>query len=126
MSKEKQHSNDLLRKWLRIDISEKEKNALRKQGADDPFLMDAMDGFNETKGIQSKHFDATRERLRKRYTQKSESRGVFYITRIAAAIAFIAAGLWVVSYLNDNMGGCLLYTSPSPRDATLSRMPSSA
>jgi len=26
----------------------------------------------------------------------------------------------------DNGNGCLLYTSPSPRDATLSRMPSSA
>ena len=26
----------------------------------------------------------------------------------------------------DNLGTCLLYTSPSPRDATLSRMPSSA
>ena len=26
----------------------------------------------------------------------------------------------------DNVKGCLLYTSPSPRDATLSRMPSSA
>ena len=26
----------------------------------------------------------------------------------------------------DDLGGCLLYTSPSPRDATLSRMPSSA
>ena len=25
-----------------------------------------------------------------------------------------------------SVGGCLLYTSPSPRDATLSRMPSSA
>ena len=25
-----------------------------------------------------------------------------------------------------NLGICLLYTSPSPRDATLSRMPSSA
>ena len=25
-----------------------------------------------------------------------------------------------------NMPNCLLYTSPSPRDATLSRMPSSA
>ena len=25
-----------------------------------------------------------------------------------------------------NINGCLLYTSPSPRDATLSRMPSSA
>ena len=27
---------------------------------------------------------------------------------------------------NGNRGSCLLYTSPSPRDATLSRMPSSA
>ena len=26
----------------------------------------------------------------------------------------------------NNFSGCLLYTSPSPRDATLSRMPSSA
>ena len=26
----------------------------------------------------------------------------------------------------DQLWGCLLYTSPSPRDATLSRMPSSA
>ena len=26
----------------------------------------------------------------------------------------------------DKAEGCLLYTSPSPRDATLSRMPSSA
>ena len=26
----------------------------------------------------------------------------------------------------NNYNGCLLYTSPSPRDATLSRMPSSA
>ena len=37
------------------------------------------------------------------------------------------------SYIKDKFGevvishkGCLLYTSPSPRDATLSRMPSSA
>ena len=28
--------------------------------------------------------------------------------------------------LNENLNPCLLYTSPSPRDATLSRMPSSA
>ena len=29
-------------------------------------------------------------------------------------------------YLGKQFAGCLLYTSPSPRDATLSRMPSSA
>ena len=28
--------------------------------------------------------------------------------------------------LRERIGNCLLYTSPSPRDATLSRMPSSA
>ena len=28
--------------------------------------------------------------------------------------------------MNDEIMSCLLYTSPSPRDATLSRMPSSA
>ena len=31
-----------------------------------------------------------------------------------------------VEIQGNNIKGCLLYTSPSPRDATLSRMPSSA
>ena len=31
-----------------------------------------------------------------------------------------------VSEFEGTFGACLLYTSPSPRDATLSRMPSSA
>ena len=29
-------------------------------------------------------------------------------------------------FVDDRFNNCLLYTSPSPRDATLSRMPSSA
>ena len=37
----------------------------------------------------------------------------------------VFAGLWDRWY-PKNDDGCLLYTSPSPRDATLSRMPSSA
>mgnify|MGYP003298609534 CR=1 FL=1 len=31
-----------------------------------------------------------------------------------------------VEYHGDNLDSCLLYTSPSPRDGLLSRMPSSA
>ena len=42
----------------------------------------------------------------------------------------ITLSLKVVDGVIDDVGfqgsGCLLYTSPSPRDATLSRMPSSA
>ena len=32
----------------------------------------------------------------------------------------------VANHFSACVPGCLLYTSPSPRDATLSRMPSSA
>ena len=32
----------------------------------------------------------------------------------------------VIEYVGEPIDNCLLYTSPSPRDATLSRMPSSA
>ena len=42
------------------------------------------------------------------------------IVRIDQNFVVVNAGLKSESYI------CLLYTSPSPRDATLSRMPSSA
>ena len=37
----------------------------------------------------------------------------------------LAKGVKAQTYVT-NVANCLLYTSPSPRDATLSRMPSSA
>ena len=37
-----------------------------------------------------------------------------------------AAGMKSVEHKLEESTSCLLYTSPSPRDATLSRMPSSA
>ena len=37
-----------------------------------------------------------------------------------------AAGAMAVAVRNRGYDGCLLYTSPSPRDGLLSRMPSSA
>ena len=42
----------------------------------------------------------------------------------AAALAATIDGLLLPG--GDDFPSCLLYTSPSPRDATLSRMPSSA
>ena len=50
----------------------------------------------------------------------------------AKAIAYMKKEKEKISIVSNNMkkaiqsGNCLLYTSPSPRDATLSRMPSSA
>ena len=54
------------------------------------------------------------------------------ITVPGTLVGLLFAGLWPASLLPDyptSTGAyttCLLYTSPSPRDATLSRMPSSA
>ena len=40
--------------------------------------------------------------------------------------AFVATYMYILNVGNGDAQFCLLYTSPSPRDATLSRMPSSA
>ena len=53
------------------------------------------------------------------------------VTLIVALICTVAAfGLVLTIFGGDTilyrMGGCLLYTSPSPRDLSTSRMPSSA
>ena len=39
---------------------------------------------------------------------------------------YMGADLWTGVILAAMVGSCLLYTSPSPRDRSLSRMPSSA
>ena len=44
----------------------------------------------------------------------------------SAAGAGLVIGYSVLPNAVDSASNCLLYTSPSPRDATLSRMPSSA
>ena len=46
--------------------------------------------------------------------------------QIGNLIAFVGNTSFEFSYIGGVFDGCLLYTSPSPRDATLSRMPSSA
>ena len=47
-------------------------------------------------------------------------------TEITAVDAITEFGADMVGNRFDKRLACLLYTSPSPRDATLSRMPSSA
>ena len=46
--------------------------------------------------------------------------------RISGLLSYEEAILARQSLVDENRKNCLLYTSPSPRDATLSRMPSSA
>ena len=60
----------------------------------------------------------------------TESGGDFSVTNSNSnfgSIALASKGYRDLAFTRDDVGYiCLLYTSPSPRDATLSRMPSSA
>ena len=49
-----------------------------------------------------------------------------YLPNYKIGIMHLAAGIWKDDKDMRLDKSCLLYTSPSPRDATLSRMPSSA
>ena len=55
------------------------------------------------------------------YVTGRDDDAVSWYSRNASTGALTYEGI-----LRDGVDGCLLYTSPSPRDATLSRMPSSA
>ena len=48
------------------------------------------------------------------------------VSRIEEAIADLDGVKRITSTSREGFGSCLLYTSPSPRDRTRSRMPSSA
>ena len=63
------------------------------------------------------------------YPYTAEYRSSAFLAAVAAQV-WVMPGLWIrggVGPSNFRLhSDCLLYTSPSPRDATLSRMPSSA
>ena len=56
---------------------------------------------------------------------KSILQGVFEATKELGQ-PFISEAIWTEAATDIIVRGCLLYTSPSPRDGLLSRMPSSA
>ena len=71
---------------------------------------------------------AERERLAYQSRYQRVLRSTIYILVVVAAAAVLLATLFlpVLQVSGDSMNPCLLYTSPSPRDRSVSRMPSSA
>ena len=85
------------------DVAEQVVRALFSSGRSDPELLGVL---NEAIGVSIKTPDYSEDHVSNLARQAAES-GDFY----RGSVVFKS---------------CLLYTSPSPRDATLSRMPSSA
>ena len=66
------------------------------------------------------------EELNSEYLEKAKANNL----KTAKTVTFLSMALAnednLLTSIKSASNGCLLYTSPSPRDATLSRMPSSA
>ena len=64
------------------------------------------------------------------YTLKNDANEVLDSSDGGDPMLYLAGSGQILPVLDKELAsmsvGCLLYTSPSPRDATLSRMPSSA
>ena len=82
-------------------------------------MMDCKNALSETNG----DVDAAIEVLRKKSVLKAEKKAD-RATNEGALVVGVAETFGFIVEVNTET--CLLYTSPSPRDATLSRMPSSA
>ena len=81
--------------------------------------------------VANQYFDSfelnecsTFESLVKSIVNKESDYGIMAIENSIAGS--ILPNYALIDEYNLSITGCLLYTSPSPRDATLSRMPSSA
>ena len=84
-----------------------------------------VDGADPNYQMKYRKYFAGRSNIKKQFLQSNE------ITLCIASILKYAPFIRKIFIVTDGQSPnldeiCLLYTSPSPRDATLSRMPSSA
>ena len=83
--------------------------------------MDALQHVNNVEYF--KYF----QKARIAYFEKNSSEDLFVESRISTILASTECKfIYPLKYPDAISIGCLLYTSPSPRDGLLSRMPSSA
>ena len=84
--------------------------------------------FNKPSGIavqEDKTEDKALINLAEIYC-KSNIHIIHRLDRPASGVVLFAKGKTALTNLNQQFKDCLLYTSPSPRDLSTSRMPSSA
>lgn len=85
-----------IQKYLKGELDAKAMHALEKQAQDDPFLMDAIEGYQNTGTDQQANFDDVKERFAKR-TQTNNARPVMLwrVLPIAASLLIALTIGWL-------------------------------
>ncbi|MBK8504115.1 MAG: TonB family protein [Saprospiraceae bacterium] len=79
---------DLLKKLTTGTISEQERLRLRHQASDDPFLQDAVEGYETLERDQSSHLTELKQRVGAK-AEKFQPRSKSHFWRIAASVALL-------------------------------------
>lgn len=86
----------LIRKYLNGELDTQAMHRLERRAQDDPFLMDALEGYEKTAGNQQVHLDELTQRLQQHVARKERRIIPFNFIAIAASVLIILTigGLW--------------------------------
>jgi cytoskeletal protein RodZ len=87
-----------IRKYLNGELDARAMYELERRALDDPFLMDALEGFEQAKGDQQSNINELSDRLHKRIAKKENRIIPWGPLSIAASILIIiGVGIWFLS-----------------------------
>ncbi|NIG52222.1 energy transducer TonB [Chitinophaga sp. Cy-1792] len=99
-NKEQQVSPELIRQYLAGELDDKAMHALERQALDDPFLADALEGFEAVAPDQQHNIDDLHARLNQRVQPaRGKVRALYYRFAAAAAIllVMVVGGYYLVN-----------------------------
>ncbi|MFI5138942.1 MAG: carboxypeptidase-like regulatory domain-containing protein [Sphingobacteriales bacterium] len=89
-----------INKYLKGELDANAMHQMERRAQEDPFLMDALEGFELTGGDQQSKLDVLTDRLKKRTAPKERRIIPWRLMSIAASVLIIcAAGVW---FFNEN------------------------
>jgi TonB family protein len=96
----------LIDKYLKGELDEKAMHQLERRAQDDPFLMDAMEGYEKIGRNQEKEINELYDRLNERVSQKKNQIVTLKSMSIAASVLVVLSA-----------GGLLLYNNYHPENS---------
>ncbi|HEY2348324.1 MAG TPA: carboxypeptidase-like regulatory domain-containing protein [Puia sp.] len=124
------YSAEYIRKYLEGQLSDQDMQALEKEALEDPFLADAIEGFEESRK-HSVSFETgiadLKTKLEKRIIQRKRKTGIllrFSTWQVAASfLIIIGLGIFMVTYINKKPGISNSNAQPDTTSASLNHLP---
>ncbi|MFD1257188.1 TonB family protein [Mucilaginibacter terrae] len=96
------NKNDILqiRKYLNGELDAHAMHELERQALDDPFLMDALEGYGQAGRNQQPHLNELQNRLQQRVTPAKKRLTLWPVMGIAASVVLFLSvgGWWLLNY----------------------------